>query len=183
MHASHMIQHHMHEISECQRVIDEYRSMMDKGREMIPLDSDLYKSDLVINQHIMEMIDTSIFWYGETFKEVLTELRMIAHSETTMHTGEKLDQNEHFESAMMCWESLDESEPTSKKRKTLPHGEATNDQANEIDEDLHNQRTANKGIGSIIPVNDLQLGADDDASTLATQETLSEKFSVHHEYP
>ena len=168
MHASHM----MHEISERQRVIDEYRSMMDEGREMIPLDSDLYKSDPVINQHIMQMIDTDIFWYRETFKEVLTELQMIAHSETTMHTGEKLDQNEHFESAMMCWESLDESEPTSKKRKTLPHGEATNDQANEIDDDPHNQRTANEGIGSIIPINDLQFGADDDASTLATQETL-----------
>ena len=176
MHASHMIQHHMHEISEHQRVIDEYQSMMDEGREMIPLDSDLHKSDPVINQHIMQMIDTDIFWYGETFKEALTELRMIAHSETTMHTGEKLDKNEHFESAMMCWESLDESEPTSKKRKTLPQGEATNDQADEIDDGPHNQRTATKGIGSLIPVNDLQLGADNDASTLAIQETLAKKL-------
>ena len=176
MHASHMIQHHMHEISKRQRVIDEYRSMMDEGREMIPLDSDLYKSDPVINQHIMQMIDTDIFWYGETFKEVLTELWKIAHSETTMHTGEKLDKDEHFESAMMCWESLDESEPTSKKRKTLPQGAATNDQADEIDDDLHNQRTANNGIGSLIPVNDLQLGADNDASTLATQETLAKNL-------
>ena len=79
--------------------------MMDEGREMIPLDSDLHKSDPVINQHIMQMIDTDIFWYGEAFKEVLTELWKIAHSETTMHTGEKLDKDEHFESAMMCWES------------------------------------------------------------------------------
>ena len=171
MHASHMIQHHLQEISERQRVIDKYRSMMDEGREMIPLDSDLHKSDPVINQHIMQMIDTDIFWYGETFKEVLTELRNIAHSETTTHTGEKLDKDEHVESAMMCWESLDESEPTSKKRKTLPQGEVTNDQADEIDDDPHNQHTANKGIGSLIPVNDLQLGADDDASTLTTQET------------
>ena len=93
--------------------------MMDEGRGMIPLDSDLHKSDLVINQHIMQMIDTDIFWYGETFKQVLTELRQITHSETTMHTGEKLDKDEHFESAMMYWESLDESEPTSKKRKML----------------------------------------------------------------
>ena len=176
MHASHMIQHHMLEISKRQRVIDEYRSMMDEGREMILLDSDLHKSDPVINQHIMQMIDTNIFWYGETFKEVLTELQKIAHSETTTHTGEKLDKDEHFESAMMCWESLDESEPTSKKRKTLSQEEATNNQADEIDDDPHNQRTANKGIGSIIPVNDLQLGADDDASTLATQETLAKNL-------
>ena len=171
MHASHMIQHHMHEISQCQRVIDEYRSMMDEGREMIPLDSDLHKSDPVIIQHIMQMIDTDILWYGETFKEVLTELRKKALNETTMNTGEKLDENEYYESALMCWESLDESEPTSKKRKTLSQEEATNDQADEIDDDPHNQRTANKGVGSNIPISDLQLGTEDDASTLATQET------------
>ena len=76
----------------------------------------------------------------------------------------------------MCWESLDESEPSSKKRKTLSQEEGTNDQADEIDDDPYNQRTANKGIGSIIPVNDLQLGADDDVSTLATQETLAKNL-------
>ena len=85
MHASHMIQHHMHEVSERQRVIDEYRSMMDEGREMIPLYSDLHKSDPVINQHIMQMIDTDIFWYGETFKEVSTELRMESWTTRKMH--------------------------------------------------------------------------------------------------
>ena len=171
MHASHMIQHHMQGISEHQRVIDEYRAMMDDGREMIPLDSNLHKSDPVIIQHIMQMIDTDIFWYGETFKEVLTELRKKALNETTRYTGEKLDENKHFESAMMCWESLDESEPTSKKRKTLFQEEAMNDQSDKLDDDPHTQRTANKGVGSIIPVNDLQLGTDDDASMLATQET------------
>ena len=117
MHASHMIQHHMQGILERQRVIDEYRAMMDAGREMIPLDSDLHRSDPVIIQHIMQMIDTDIFWYGETFRQVVTELRKKALYETTMLPGEKLDENEHRESAMMCWESLDESEPTSKKRK------------------------------------------------------------------
>ena len=176
MHASHMIQHHMQGISERQRVIDKYQAMMDDGREMIPLDSDLHKSDPVIIQHIMQMIDTDIFWYGETFKEVLTELRKKALNETTMYTGEKLDKNEHFESAMMCWDSWDESEPTSKKRKTLFQEEATNDQSDKLDDDPHNQRTANKGVGSIIPVNDLQLGTDDDASTLATQETLAKNL-------
>ena len=37
VHANHMIQHHMHEILECQQVVNEYRSMADSGREMIPL--------------------------------------------------------------------------------------------------------------------------------------------------
>ena len=77
---------------------------------------------------------------------------------------------------MMCWESLDDSEPTSKKRKTLSQEEATNDQADEIDDKPHTKHTANTGIGSLIPVNDLQLGADDDASTLTTQETLAKNL-------
>ena len=77
---------------------------------------------------------------------------------------------------MMCWESLDDSEPTSKKRKTLSQEEATNDQADEIGDKLHTKHTANTGIGSLIPVNNLQLGADDDASTLATQETLAKNL-------
>ena len=77
VHANHMIQHHMHEISECQQVVNEYRSMMDEGREMIPLESDLHKNDPVINQHIMQMIDTGIFWYRETFRAISMELRKI----------------------------------------------------------------------------------------------------------
>ena len=31
--------------------------MADRERDMIPLESDQYKSDLVINQHIMQMIE------------------------------------------------------------------------------------------------------------------------------
>ena len=69
-----MIQHHMYEISERQQVVDEYRSMANRGREMIPLESDQYKNDLVINQHIMQMIDTDILWYGETFRAILMKL-------------------------------------------------------------------------------------------------------------
>ena len=77
---------------------------------------------------------------------------------------------------MMCWESLDDSEPMSKKRKMLTPEEATNNPANKIDDKTHTQHTANMGIGSLIPVNDLQLGADDDTSTLATQEILAKNL-------
>ena len=59
--ANHMIQHHMHESLEYQRVVDEYQSMAIGGREMIPLELDQYKNDPVINQHIMQMIDTKHF--------------------------------------------------------------------------------------------------------------------------
>ena len=77
VHANHMIQHHMHEILECQRVVDEYRSMANGERDMIPLESNQYKNDPVINQHIMQMINTDIFWYGKTFRAILMELRKI----------------------------------------------------------------------------------------------------------
>ena len=74
VHAIHMIQHHMHEISELQRVVDEYRSTADRGREMVPLESDKYKNDTVIIQHIMQMIDTDTLWYEETIRAIIMEL-------------------------------------------------------------------------------------------------------------
>ena len=114
VHANHMIQYHMHEISECQRVVDEYRSMADGGREMIPLESDMHKSDLVVKQHIMQMIDTDIHWYEQTLREIIMELRKIRNGETPTETSE-----ESNETAMMCWESLDDSEQASKKQKLM----------------------------------------------------------------
>ena len=73
VHANHMIQHHMHKISEHQRVVNEYQSMADEGRKMIPLELDKYKTDLVIIQHIMQMIDADILWNGETFRAIIME--------------------------------------------------------------------------------------------------------------
>ena len=171
-----MIQHHMHEISEHQCVVDEYQSMVNRGRELIPLESDQYKNDLVINQPILQMIDTDIFWYGETFRAILMELRKIRNGETMTKTSEELNEKESHESAMMCWESLDDSEPTSKKRKTHAQYEATNDKADEMDDKMHTKHTTNTETQLNIPVDDLQLGADDDMSTLATQETLAKNL-------
>ena len=82
VHATHMIQHHMHEILERQRVVDEYSSMANRERDMIPLESDQYKNDPVINQHIMQMIGPDIFWYGKTFRAILMELQKIQNGET-----------------------------------------------------------------------------------------------------
>ena len=86
-------------------------------------------------------------------------------------TSEELNEKESYESAMMCWESLDDSEPTSKKRKTHSQDKATNDKDNEMDDKRHAKHTTNMGTQLNIPVDDLQLGADDDASTFTTQET------------
>ena len=133
---------------------------------MIPLESDQYKSDPVINQHIMQMIDTNIFWYGKTFRVILMELRKIRNGESPTKTGE-----ESNKSAMMCWESLDDSEQASKKRKMHAQDEETNNKADEINDKTHTRRTTNMGKHLNIPVGELRLGADNDTSTLASQET------------
>ena len=84
--------------------------MADGGREMIPLESAEYRSDPVVNQHTMQMIDTDIHWYEQTFREVITELRKIWNGETPTKTNEKPN-----ETAVMCCESLDDPEQTSMK--------------------------------------------------------------------
>ena len=205
--------------------------MVDGGREMIPLESDQYKNDPVINQHIMQMIDTDLFWYGKTFRAILMKLQKIQNGEPTTKTGKELNEEETYchndsnttfndqrlyygeeiphdleftesigdeskaqkdwprkrfqmnkiepnESAMMCWESLNDSEQASKKRKTHAQDKETNDKADEMDDKTHTKRTASMGIQLNIPVDALKLGANDDTSTLSTQET-SAKYLVY----
>ena len=79
---------------------------------------------------------------------------------------------------MMCWESLDESEQASKKRKTHTQDDATSGNANEMDDKTPtmptNTTTMTKQLNK--PVGELRLGADDDALTLATQENPPKKL-------
>ena len=81
---------------------------------------------------------------------------------------------------MMRWESLDDSEQASKKKKTHGQDAETNDnkeiQADEMDDKTHTKHTASTGNCLNIPVDELKLGADDNASTLATQETSSKNL-------
>ena len=167
VHANHMIQYNKNKILERQRVVDEYRFMADEGREMIPLESDKYKSDLVIIQHTMQMIDTDIHWHKQTFREIIMELRKIWNGETPTKINEETN-----ETAMMCWESLDESEQASKKRKTHTQDDETSGNANEMDDKMPTMPTYTTPMSKQLnkPVRELQLGADDDASTLATPE-------------
>ena len=81
-----MIQHHNQQSLDRQKVVDEYRSMANGEREMIPLELNLYKNDLVINQHIMQMINTDIFWYEKTFRVILMELWKIQNGKTIVQT-------------------------------------------------------------------------------------------------
>ena len=57
------------------------------------LELDQYKNDLVINQHIMQMIDTDIFWYEKTFRAILMELQNIRHGEMIAQTSEEHSEN------------------------------------------------------------------------------------------
>ena len=68
--------------------------MDEAGREMLPLELDQYKNNLVINQHIMQMIDTNIFWYGETFRAILMEHWKIRNGETATKTSKELNEKE-----------------------------------------------------------------------------------------
>ena len=171
VHANHMIQYHMNKIMERQRVVDEYRLMADEGRKLIPFELDMYRRDPVVIQHTMQMIDTDIHWHEQTFRDIIMELRKLRNGETPTKPNE-----EPSETAMMCWQSLDESEQASKKRKTHTQDDATSGNANEMDDKTPTMPTTTMAKQLNKSVGELRLGADDDASTLATQENPPKKL-------
>ena len=74
VHSNHLIQHHMHQIMERQRVVDEYRNMTMEGMNLIPLESNLHKSDSVIISQIISKIEVDNFWHRKTFESVMSNL-------------------------------------------------------------------------------------------------------------
>ena len=195
-----MIQHHMQQILEHQRVVDEYRSMANGEREMILLESNLYKNDPVINQHIMQMINTDIFWYEKTFRAILMELWKIQNGKMIMQTSEEHNEKEmtnlcdeshvtlsdlrlyngeraqkdcddmtsvsvsskvqknwprkcfqinktkSVESAMMCWESLEDAEQEEKTRKMIGRDEEMNDDKEKQDNEKDNKEHVRSSV-------------------------------------
>ena len=75
VHSNHSIQYHMHQIMERQRVVDEYRNMTMEGKDLIPLESNLHKFNLVIISQIINMIESDNFWHCKTFESVMSNLR------------------------------------------------------------------------------------------------------------
>ena len=75
VHSNHLIQYHMHQIMEQQRVVDEYRNMMMEGMDLIPIESNLHKFNLVIISQIINMIDLDNFWHRKTCESVMSDLR------------------------------------------------------------------------------------------------------------
>ena len=74
VHSNHSIQYHMHQIMEQQRVVDEYRNMAMEGMNLIPLESNLHKYDLMIISQIINMIETDNFWHHKMFESVMINL-------------------------------------------------------------------------------------------------------------
>ena len=167
IHANHMIQYHMNEIMECQCVVDEYQLMANEGRELIPLQSDMHRCDPVVIQHTMHLIDTDIHWHEPTFRDIIMELRKLRNGKTPTKPNE-----ETSKTAMMCWESLVESEQASKKQKMHTQDDVTSGNTNEMDDKTPTMPAHTTSMAKQLnkPVGELRLGADDDASTLATQE-------------
>ena len=75
VHSNHSIQYHMHQIMEQQRVVDKYRNMTMEGMDLIPLESNLHKYNLVIISQIINMIELDNFWHRKTFESVMSDLR------------------------------------------------------------------------------------------------------------
>ena len=75
VHSNHLIQYHMHQIIQQQRVVDEYKNMSMEGMDLIPLESNLHKYDPVIISQIINMIKTDGFWHHKTFESVLSNLQ------------------------------------------------------------------------------------------------------------
>ena len=74
VHSNHLIQYHMHQIMEQQRVVDEYRNMTMEGMNLITLESNLHKYNPVIISQIINMIEADYFWHRKTFESVMSDL-------------------------------------------------------------------------------------------------------------
>ena len=59
---------------EYQQVADGYRIMLEEERDLTTLELNLYKSDLVVISHIIQMIEVDNFWHLKTFEVVLANL-------------------------------------------------------------------------------------------------------------
>ena len=75
VHSNHLIQYHMHQIMERQKVIDEYRNMTMEGLDLIPLEYNLHRYHPVIISQIINMIESDNFYHHQTFESVKSDLR------------------------------------------------------------------------------------------------------------
>ena len=89
-HSNHAIQYHMQQILERQKVVDEYISMMVDGMDLTSLESNSYKSDLVVISHIIHLIEGDNFWHQKTFEPALVDLQRNCEDEIHEQENETL---------------------------------------------------------------------------------------------
>ena len=127
VHSNHLIQYHMQQIIERQKVVDEYRSMTMEGMDLTPLESNLHKFDLEIILQIIQMIETDVFWHQKTFESVLTNLRKMwkegIHElkNTSMYcteNGEINDKMDRVEVINLCSVSQTKNDACSKGKES-----------------------------------------------------------------
>ena len=146
-HSNHVIQYHMEQIMERQKVVGEYRSMMMEGMSLIPLESNSYKSDPVVISQTIQMIEGQ-FWHLKTSGVVLADLQrrwdeeIHEQKDMSMHCTENGEINNELdgkEAIDMCSENQtttselhDEEESTKQesqdtvKSKTIARLESKN---------------------------------------------------------
>ena len=128
-----------------------------------------------------------MLYYGEETQQELAATESISDESKAQKDWPRkcfqTDEKELYESAMMCWESLDDSEEASTKRKIHAQDEEMNEKANEMEDKTHTKHTANMGNQLDILVADLKLGADNNTSTLPTQETSAKNLVYNSNIP
>ena len=127
VHSNHLIQYHMQQIIEWEKVVDEYRSMTMEGMVITPLESNLNKYDLVIVSLIIQMIEMDNFWCQKTFKSILTDLQKMwnegihEQEDTSMHctqNGEINNEMDRVEVIDLCSASQMKNREQDKGKET-----------------------------------------------------------------
>ena len=123
VHSNHSIQYHMHQIMEQQKVVDEYRNVTMKGMDLIPIESNLHKFNLVIISQIINMIKSDNFWHRKTFESVMRSwvegIRELenAHMHCT-HNDENNNEMDGVEVIHLCSVSQNKNETFSDRKES-----------------------------------------------------------------
>ena len=126
VHSNPSIQYHMHQIIEHHRVVNEYRKMMMEGMNLIPLESNIHKYDLVIMSQIKNMIKADNVWNRKTFESVMSDLQnmwmegICELENTSMHctnNDQNINEMEGVEVIDLCSVSQNKNEVHSKGKE------------------------------------------------------------------
>ena len=153
VHSNHSIQYHMHQIMERQRVVDEYRNMTMEGLDLIPLESNLHKFNLVIISQIINMIELDNFWHRKTFESVMSDLQNMwvegirELENAQMHCTNNDENNNEMDGVEvinLCSVSLSENETFSEGKESTrqeSQDKSKHDGTNKMEVDLKTMKS------------------------------------------